>query len=250
MSGDAPSSSTFRRLRRSLVLLGEGLLRLVYPARCLGCFGPVAGRAQEGAVLPLCAGCLLGLERADPYDVAERLARLPQARPALDAAFALWVFGKKGPLQQVQHALKYGNRPHFAVAAGRLVGEGFQKEDIALPDLVIPVPLHRARYYERGYNQSEWLGRGLSGVLGRPLRPDLLRRTRATPSQTALSRSARWTNVADAFAAPDADALEGRRVLLVDDLLTTGATAAAAGRALKAAGASAVTLAVLGLARA
>ena len=236
MPGEPPSSSMFRRLGRPLALLGEGLLRLMYPARCLGCFGPVAG--DQGTALPLCTRCLLDLERADSYDVDERLARLPQTRPALDAAFALWVFGKKGPLQQVQHALKYGNRPRFAVAAGRLMGEGFQKEERIPPDLIVPVPLHRARYYERGYNQSERLARGLGDVLGCPLRPDGLHRTRPTSSQTTLSRPDRWANVAGAFAASDADALAGRRVLLVDDLLTTGATAAA------------VTLAVLGLARA
>jgi ComF family protein len=178
--------------------------------------------------------------------VAARLDRLPTGRGLFEHVLALWTFDKGGTLQAVQHAFKYNNRPQYGVALGRLVGAAYE-EEAALPDGVVPVPLHRTRELERGYNQSRMLARGVSDALDRPLRDDLLDRPRPTLSQTNLSREERWKNVRDAFAAaPDCS---GGRWLLVDDVLTTGSTAVAAGLALANAGADAVSLATLALAR-
>lgn len=159
---------------------------------------------------------------------------------------ALWVFDRGGTLQAAQHAIKYGNRPRYGVALGRLLGAAYA-EDAPLPDGVVPIPLHRTRRLERGYNQSRMLGEGVSEALDCPLRTDLLTRPKPTRPQTHLSRADRWHNVRDAFAA-DAACMDGRW-LLIDDVLTTGATAVAAGQTLTQAGAEAVSLATLALAR-
>lgn len=182
--------------------------------------------------------------------VAARLDRLAHGRGAVDAAMALWIFDKHGTLQAVQHALKYGDRPRYGVALGRLVGDAYGDSLSGFgdpPDGVVPVPLHRTRELERGYNQAAMLGRGVADALDVPLRTDLLTRPRPTRSQTHLSRSDRWRNVCDAFATVG-DASD-RTWLLVDDVLTTGATAAAAATTLKDAGADRVTLATLAMAR-
>jgi ComF family protein len=178
--------------------------------------------------------------------VAARLDRLPVGRGAINRALALWIFDKHGTLQAVQHALKYRNRPRYGVPLGRLVGQAYA-EAHPRPDGVIPIPLHPTRRLERGYNQSRMLGDGVADALNVPLRPGLLDRPRPTRSQTNLSRSARWQNVRDAFAAAE-DPAHGRW-LLVDDVLTTGSTCVAAAQTLHDAGAEAVSLATLALAR-
>ncbi|MGH6948353.1 MAG: ComF family protein, partial [Kiloniellales bacterium] len=114
-------------------------------------------------------------------------------------------------------------------------------------DLVVPVPLHWTRLFARRYNQAALLGRTLSQMSGKPLAARLLLRRRATPSQGRLSRAQRQRNVAGAFAlAPDAKRkIAGRRLLLIDDVVTTGATAAACARVLKRGGAAEVDLLAL-----
>lgn len=246
-----PSPNTSERVSpagaaplRAVRPLWKGLLRLVYPPACLGC-----GQSMPEAARPLCAACLAAMERADAADVEARLARLPSAQDVFDGAFALWIFSKGGALQQAHHALKYGNRPRTGVELGRFVGQAVRTQ---MPDVdieaVVPVPLHRARLYERGYNQSSMLAQGAAAALERPVLDHVLRRPRPTHTQTHLSRIVRWQNVEGAFAVPDASLVRGRRLLLVDDVLTTGATAVAAAHALKEAGARTVALATLALA--
>ena len=226
---------------RVLQAVGRGLLDLVYPPRCLGC-----GARADSPDLPLCPHCLESMERAPTMGVAARLDRLPPGRGLFEHALALWVFDKGGTLQAVQHAFKYNNRPRYGVALGRLVGSAYT-DAASPPDGVVPVPLHRTRELERGYNQSRMLAKGVAEALDCPLRNDLLDRPRPTLSQTNLSREERWKNVRDAFAA-DSDCNDGHW-LLVDDVLTTGSTAVAAGLTLTSAGADAVSLATLALAR-
>ena len=178
--------------------------------------------------------------------VAARLDRLPAGRGIFEATLPLWVFDKDGTLQAVQHAIKYGNRPRYGVALGRLLGNAYAEVGPA-PDGVVPIPLHRTRKLERGYNQSRMLGQGVAEALDRPLCPELLSRPHPTRSQTALSRKERWQNVHDAFAADPACA-EGHW-LIVDDVLTTGSTVVAAAQTLTNAGAHTLSLATLALAR-
>lgn len=218
--------------------LGRALVDLLYPPLCLGC----EERLPEGPPLPLCPACRRRLPRAEAEMVAERLARFP-ASP-IGHALALWTFDEGGALQRLQHALKYGNRPSLGVRLGRLVGAAWAEAALPRPGLLVPVPLHRPRRLERGYNQAERLACGIAEALGVPLREGLLARTRRTRSQTALARAERWQNVEGAFTLAEPENLAGRRVLLVDDVLTTGATVIAAALPLAKAGA-AVDLALL-----
>ena len=142
--------------------------------------------------------------------------------------------------------LKYaGRRDGLAIMATWMVQAGAELIEDA--DLLVPVPLHYRRLISRGYNQSGWLAGAVSRRTGVPMRVDILRRTRATRSQGGLSARARRRNVAGAFNVRNGktEALEGRNVLLVDDVLTTGATLAGCTRALKKAGAARVDVLVL-----
>ena len=223
--------------------LGSSVLNLLYPPLCLGCGGRVAERE------PVCSGCLARLERADPDVVQAQLDRLPDVRHALDKSFVVWHFDKGGVLQKVQHLLKYGNRPRYGVALGRVAGTAYASQHASQPTCVLPIPLHRTRYLERGYNQSAMLATGVAQALGTNVCADALVRRRATRSQTAFARSKRWANVQGAFAVPDPASVSGQSLLLVDDVLTTGATAVAAAQSLKEAGAAEVHLLALALAR-
>lgn len=228
---------------RSLHNMWTGLVNLVYPPRCLSCDArtPTSG-------LPLCSRCLRQPEPASAEAVLRHIQRLPAPTEALDAAVALWRFDKDGTLQHVQHALKYGNRPRYGFALGRLMASCIDDAEPA-PDAVVPVPLHRARQYERGYNQSAMLAQGLAAELDAPLHPGWLVRPHATPPQAQLARAARWSNVAQAFRAPHPAATRDASILLVDDVITTGSTAVAAATTLKEAGAAHVTLCALAFAR-
>jgi ComF family protein len=135
--------------------------------------------------------------------------------------------------------LKYGGRVSSGLALGRKLGEHLcERSRLDILSGVVPVPLHRTKERERGFNQSEVIARGLAEVTGLPVCRENLRRTRFTVSQTRLSAAERHLNVGDAFEVPRQSRIltEGKRFLLVDDVITTGATTAAAASALISAG--------------
>jgi ComF family protein len=230
------------------------LLDLLFPAICPAC----EARSDDPAARPFCAGCwarlpLLdgpacgGCGRPHPGLGAAPCAAC-QASPA-PFAFAGAVAAYHGGLRRAIHALKYERRAAVAAPLSRLLAERGPSRLPAPPrdwaDAVVPVPLHPARLAERGFNQAELLAAACARRWALPLERRALRRVRATAPQAALDAPARHANLRDAFRVPRPDRVVGRRLLLVDDVLTTGATAAAATRALRAAGAAAVGVLVL-----
>jgi ComF family protein len=187
---------------------------LVFPPHCVYC-----GRVGSF----LCSRCLSDIT---PY---------PQRTyPALDGALVRGEFA--GAIRAAIHALKYEKQTRLAAPLGRLLVEMIA--DVQWPvDVVVPVPLHVTRLRERGYNQAMLLSHHIAYAKEWKLSPTAITRIRHTPSQVDLNAHERQANVAGAFWA-DAEIVGGQRVLLVDDVITTGATLAACAQALRSAGAT------------
>ncbi len=243
-AGTAP---TRRLAARSL----QGCADLLWPGRSL--LSPARGAgggllpAEDWVRLsllspPWCERCglPLAIDLGEPETCAACLAR-PPAWGRARAALAYNEASRKIVLD-IKRA---GRRDGLALVAGWMRRAGH--ELLADADLIVPVPLHYRRLVQRGYNQAGWLAQAVGRPSGVPVKVAALRRIRATPSQGGLDPRARRRNVAGAFAARPryASLIESRRILLVDDVLTTGATLGGCVRALKKAGASAVDVLVL-----
>jgi len=219
----------------------DALLDLVYPPRCGACREPAPGGlfcpVCEDALEPVPPGCF----GCGAPGTAARCGGCVLRPPAFDRVAAGGLFG--GPLADAIHAFKYAGRPALARPLGAWLAAR-----VALPPgaAVVAVPLARGRRIARGYDQAALLAAALARAARAPRLPGLVRRVRETAPQVGLAREARARNVAGAFAAGPAAA--GRELVLVDDVVTTGATADAAARALRAAGARSIV--VVALARA
>jgi ComF family protein len=211
---------------------------VVFPPVCHSC----NARLPHGGSIA-CPACVAAIVPVDEWDGAYREAfdRLKEERTVSDFV-AAWYFEQEGPLRALMHRLKYGGMTSIGLEFGRVLGERIRDAGLGESDIVIPLPLHVSRMRERGFNQCELIARGVSTVTGCPLRTDLLRRMRFTPSQTPLGHGARRKNVRDAFClrAHAPRDVAGRSVLLVDDVVTTGATMRSCAGALHRAGVRAV----------
>ncbi len=177
----------------------------------------------------LCLTCLEDLPRTrfhdDPMNKVEQLFH---GKVDLVAASSFLHYSRKGMAQRMLHRLKYAHEENVGLTLGRLMAEDLQgSERFSTVDLFIPVPLHPRKERMRGYNQSQILVNGMRQVWALPsLDQELLRLVR-TPSQTRRGRLDRWMNVKEAFHLPQPELLRNKHVLLVDDVVTTGATAEA-----------------------
>lgn len=154
--------------------------------------------------------------------------RLSSRLELLHAA-ALYNFIKGGSVQNAMHLLKYGNRSDIAYEFGRQFGaQWLQSPHFVSSDIIIPIPLHYRKKQQRGYNQSGFFAKGISEELKVPYSEYHLIKTKELNSQTHKNREDRFDNVLDSFSIRKQDQLEGKTILLVDDVLTTGATVEAA----------------------
>jgi ComF family protein len=150
----------------------------------------------------------------------------------IDAAFSCWFFDDE--LQQVIHLLKYSDYAGVGTQLGKLMGKTIQVDNIREIDMLIPIPLHTVKKRKRGYNQADFIAKGLSTSWNCPVRTDVLRRTKFTESQTQLNKQERIQNLADAIVVRRN--VKDKTIVLIDDVLTTGSTMSSAAIALKKCG--------------
>jgi ComF family protein len=238
----------------------DGFLAVAFPTDCALCGGELSSigwlricrtcwASLEPWRGPVCTRC--GLPFPSPHALDSSLAECGACRedlPAFDGARSFGLY--TGKLRQVVLRLKFGGEERLGTRLGARLAptwDSLPEGDGLDSPLVVPVPLHPSRRRERGFNQSELLAAGLVRALGRErggqapqVAKGCLRRQRATPPQTGLSVAARRENLRGAFAVVTPDPVRGRRIVLVDDVMTTGATLSACARALKRAGAAQV----------
>ncbi len=219
---------------------------LLYPRLCEGCRLPLLGQERI-----LCISCCFQLPQTGFHDTAGNEAALRIAgRVPYQHATSFAYFTADGLLQHLLHRLKYSGRKAIGTYLGEQAGYALKASQwINSIDGIIPVPLHPKKEQSRGYNQSNLLALGLSKVLNVPVFGEALMRTRYTGSQTKMSREERVRNVKDAFILNPRSELCGRHALLIDDVLTTGATLESAAAALMKSNGLKLSICTIGLAK-
>ena len=201
--------------------LRHGLLHLFYPRLCEGCNKPLLASEKV-----LCISCALHLPETGYHHIADNETALRFAgRIPFAHATSLAYFTSDGLLQHLLHGLKYMGKKEIGHYLGMRMALSLANSDwISSVDMIIPVPLHKAKKAKRGYNQSMLIAEGMSDILHIPASDNILERLRDTESQTRKTRTERVNNMQDAFRVKGKGRLVNKHVLLCDDVLTTGAT--------------------------
>jgi ComF family protein len=215
---------------------------LFFPNYCRGCEESLV----KGEKI-ICTRCMLDLPKSNYHREKENpFYRKFSGRIPVRFVMTLFKFVKSGKVQHLLHALKYKNQPEIGVQLGRVYGADLVSENYKDQfDFIVPVPLHPSKRRKRGYNQSEEFGKGLSEILEIPCTEKFLKRVKATSTQTKKSKLNRWENVSDVFEVREHQELQGKRILLVDDVVTTGATLEACGEKLLKAGSGEISIACI-----
>lgn len=221
---------------------------LLFPTLCLGCTRSLTANEKI-----LCTRCRINLPETGQHRRADEDLILNKFAGKVPIQFVASYlhFSKGGIVQKLIHRIKYKGQKEAAREMALWYGDLLKREGSQLPelDLLISVPMSKARLQQRGFNQAEWIAAGLSEALAVPMQADILVRKRFRSSQTRKNRIERWENVKNEFVVRQADAIQGLRVALVDDVLTTGATLEACAVALLQAGCSSVSVLTLAATR-
>ncbi len=224
----------------------EDFISLLYPRVCAACGNSLFKHEEV-----ICTYCLYHLPKANFHLMEDSpLDRVFWGRAQLAKTAALYNFQKKSKVQHLIHQLKYKDRKDVGIYLGKILGADLLKSG-AFEDVVkvIPVPLHPEKQRKRGYNQSEQIAIGLAKALDIEMDATSFIRTVDTSTQTRKSRFARWENVKEIFQVTAPEALTNRHILLVDDVITTGATLESAAHMLLAIEGVKLSVACLAFAR-
>ena len=196
---------------------------------------------------PVCIECLSSILIADEIRLEDEYDRNFSSSQIIKDFYSRFVFETDKTLQHIIHALKYYRKFKLGIFLGKILSEGI-KTRIWQVDLIVPVPIHHLKKVERGYNQSDYIVKGLSESLNIPYSTKLIKRIRHTESQTKLNMKQRSENVANAFKVTDVKKITGKNILVVDDVCTTGSTIQECGKALVKGGAKTVYACSVGIA--
>ena len=210
----------FRFIRAFIV----DFIDLLFPTLCLGCSQSLSANEKV-----LCARCRISLpetgQHRDPYDQNHLLNKFAGKVPIRFVSSYVY-FTKGGIVQKLIHGIKYKGQKEAAKEIAAWYGHQLKLESKLTDeiDVVIGVPLHKSRLQQRGYNQADLIAEGLAEALDVPVRTDILIRSRFKESQTHKNRLERWENVSTVFAVVNQNEVKDKNVVIVDDVLTTGAT--------------------------
>ncbi len=204
------------------------LIDLIFPRSCMVCGELLSPQEKD-----ICLDCLGKLPRIEKIHL-EEIEKVFWGKIDIERATSFIYYRKESPYNSLLHSLKYRNRPEVGerlafLAASELLETGFF-DGI---DAIVPLPLSKKKIKKRGYNQCDYIAAGLSRATGIPVLADAVERTVANESQTSKSREERWQNVAGIFNLKAPWLISDKHILLVDDILTTGATLASCAAAIQ-----------------
>jgi ComF family protein len=201
-------------------------ISLLFPQLCAACRASLVGGEHL-----LCTDCLYNVPLTNFHLQPDNIvAQQFWGKMPVEAAYALYYFTKGGKVQNIMHQLKYNGMQQIGILLGSIAGAQLvQNEIFNNADIIIPVPLHKKRMRERGYNQSVCFANGLAQKMNAVVELDNLVRTVATETQIRKSRFARFENMREVFEVKHPERLANKHILLVDDTVTTGATLEACG---------------------
>ncbi len=194
---------------------------LFFPNNCLACHSSLKGNEKH-----ICQACFSQIPLTNFHkEEMSLMEKMFWGRVHLENITAYAFFEKKGIVQHLLHELKYKGKKDLGFFLGQMLGQELlinkKYEEI---DILVPVPLHVSKFRMRGYNQSEEIAKGISDILQKPLAKDALACMRTTESQTRKTRFKRWQNVEEKYQLSQSKKIENKHILLVDDVITTGAT--------------------------
>jgi ComF family protein len=216
-------------------------LHLLYPQICFGC-----GTDEVEKNMPLCPNCIQDLPFTDFFGINENpVEKIFWGRANVQNAGTLFFFTKDSLIQKLITELKYHHNKKVGVLFGKLMGDAIAVEEkFKQIDLIIPIPINASKINSRGFNQSEVIAIGMQQVWHRPILNNVLIKRSWSNSQTKKNRKARLQQLPDLFYLQKPTSIEGKHILLVDDVLTTGATLEAAVASLMTGSPASVSIAV------
>ncbi|MFT4667006.1 MAG: ComF family protein [Polaribacter sp.] len=199
----------------------EGVLTLFFPKLCLACGSNPPPQEQD-----ICIYCQYYLPKTEFHlDLENPFTERFWGRVKIEGGASLYYFMKNGRTQKLIHNLKYKGKRKIGIKLGELYGKDLRlAKGFENIDMILPVPLHPKKEHSRGYNQCDPFARGLSETMEIPWRKGILIKTVNNTSQTKMTRMERLENVRTTFNVNNPDQLRGKHVLIVDDVMTTGAT--------------------------
>ncbi len=220
------------------------LFDFILPRFCPSCNNKLA--PAENTV---CKSCLSKIKLTDPELIKSEYHRKYESKQIISGFVSQFIFEKDKEIQQIIHALKYNKKYQIGIFLGRILGEHFRRQfqnwNI---NLIVPIPLHHLKKAERGFNQSYYIAKGIVTKTSLIVCPKAVKRVRFTKSQTTMTLNEREANVEGAFKVLKNEKVIGKNILLVDDVMTTGATINECGKVLLEAGANRIYAASAALA--
>jgi len=197
------------------------LIELFFPTLCVTCENRLVTQEKF-----LCIDCWHDLPVTNfHFDTENKVARLFWGRVKIENATAFFAYNKGSNYQHLIHFIKYKGLKELGFETGRKFGIALSASpDFNSVDVVVPVPLHPKKQKQRGYNQSEWIARGISESLQKPVSANNLQRNLHTSTQTRKNRYERWENVENIFEVIRPEEFTGKHILMIDDVVTTGST--------------------------
>lgn len=204
------------------------LIDLIFPRTCVVCGELLSPQEKD-----ICINCLSTLPKIEKIHLDE-IEKSFWGKVEIERATSFMYYHKNSPYNNLIHRLKYKNRPdtgeRLAFLAAKEIAESGFFDDI---DAIVPLPLSKRKMRQRGYNQCDYIAKGLSRATGIPVIKNAVKRLKSNETQTHKNRDERWQNVEGIFALSDATLLKGKHILLIDDILTTGATLASCAKSIQ-----------------